>query len=429
VDNVLIAGIGKTGTTALYAAVKRGARAAGVDPACLFEPSSGIALGALLCHRPEQPVLTKIMVHRLSESGVDYDDFPHRLMLVRDPRDVIISRLLFRPLTRGAVAEVPPETLEQFVAALEAKERDPASWSVRALDELADELGIGAGNEAGLVRSLNLKRELIARHDFTVVRYEDLVDGELGHLEAQLGVPLGDTSEGTSGWLSHISRSKSYGAWRQWFLPDDVEHYDRLFADYLDAFSYPRGAVLPDEVHIEPATASEYVRSRAETRRREVALRHDADRRGDAEVTDEELAALEDMADDGDAVAARRAARSHVARGDSSRAVHLAREAAVRGDLGAMRLLCGLLRAEGDSGSLEEAEAWEQDLRRVAPLYRQIRVLRSQVRRLEASRASEKSDPPTTASGAGTAPDGARRRRGLAGYLRGRRPATRRDGR
>lgn len=408
-DNVLIAGIGKTGTTALYTAVKRGARAAGIDVACLFEPPSPMQLAALLRNRPDQPVLTKVMVHRLAETRVHYDDFPHRLMLVRDPRDIVVSRLLFRPLTRGAVAEVPPETLERFVAALEEKERDPASWSVRDLEALADDLGIGTGSDEGLVRSLELKRELIEEHDFTVVRYEDLVDGRLDEVSARLGIRLSETSETSEtsgGWLAHISRSKAYGAWRQWFLEQDLLYYDDNFGDYLDEFSYPRERTVAPPDSIDPATSSEYIRNRVEARRREVALRHDEPADGSSEdLTDEVIAGLVDMADDGDAVAGRRAATALRARGENERALPLAREAAARGDLRAMRLVAELLRETADPAALEEAQRWERDVAWVLPLYLDIRELRRRVQRLE-----------RRASLAGAQPRRGWRRR-LAGYV------------
>lgn len=417
-DNVLVSGIGKSGTTALYDLIKRGARATDVDVACLFEPATPASLAALRHHQPDRPMLTKVMVNRLEESRVRYEDFPHRLMLVRDPRDVVISRLLFRPLTRGAIAEVTPEQLEPFVAALEQKERDPGSISVGELSRLANELEIGSGSEEALARRLEGKRELIDAHGFRVVRYEDLVDDRLDDLAEELGVPLVDPSKGTGGWLSHISRSKGYGAWRQWFLDEDVAYYDGLFADYLQAFDYPRGEPPPEQQHIDPETSSVYIRTRVEARRREVAVRHQEPPKPQ-DLDDEELEALIGMADDGDPVAARRAADALAVRGEVERATRLAREAAVRGDLPGMRRLAKLLRRAGGDDAVRDAEAWEREARWIEVYYQDMRALRRRIRRLE-RRAG-------TAGGGGRSTRSAttrrlrRLRRELAGLLPGRR--------
>lgn len=370
-QSILIAGQGKTGTTGLYNAIKEALRESGEPFNCQFEPTTPQPLLALGRYDPQAPVLTKIMAERLDDVAVRYQDFDRRLMTVRDPRDVVISRLLFYPLTRGSLRRASPHAIEDFLDALRAKEADPASRSVVGLQELALELGLTRVGFEVVAAEVDNVTALIDRHDFHVVSYEDFVDGRLDDLSEHLGMTITNPAATGSAWLSHIPRSMTHGEWRDWFTPDDAAFFADLFGDYLHRHGYDPTEPPSPSPSIDPATGSEYVERKLAGRREQIASRYAGDVDPARPVPDEELHLLVDMARDGDATAGYRAARAldeGAARADDApgRALELARQAALRGHVEAMRLTARLLREiPGPAGSRREAELtarfWERE--------------------------------------------------------------------
>ncbi|HEX6257013.1 MAG TPA: hypothetical protein VFZ70_14495, partial [Euzebyales bacterium] len=103
-DNVLILGLAKTGSTGLYTSVKAALAAAGHDHYCLFEPTRADQLHSIHRYAPQLPLLAKVMIAREPQLELRYDLFPRKVTMLRDPRDVIVSFLLFRPFIRADVA-------------------------------------------------------------------------------------------------------------------------------------------------------------------------------------------------------------------------------------------------------------------------------------------------------------------------------------
>lgn len=347
-SNILVVGLHKTGTTGLYHAVKTA-----LDPlddyAYLFEPKSPEPLLSLTRYAPERPILTKILVNQLGNCAVRYQDFEHRFMTVRDPRDMVISRLLFRPMFGDTAYRLPVEQLDPFVSALRQKVADPASRSVLSLHRLADELGMAGGNWSGLIRQMDRQREVLAQHAFSVVTYEEFVRGELQAVSERLGVEVTNpAAASTGGWLDHIQRSMGYGEWRHWFLREDIEHFRDLFGDYAETFGYEDWQLAADP-SIDPATSCDYVERKVRDHLEAVQERSSGWSLT-AVRTEADLVQLRGMAEDGRAVWAYRLATVHQqgapALRDRTEAVRWAREAAVRGHAPAMKLLADLLEAE-----------------------------------------------------------------------------------
>lgn len=404
-QSILISGQGKTGTTGVYNAVKDALTAAGARFNPHFEPTRPEPLLALGRYDPQVPVLTKVMSQRLDDVRVRYADFDRRVMTVRDPRDVVISRLLFFPLIRRTVQRADEAAVDRFLEALRAKEADPASRSVVELHELAGELGLTQASWQGLVEGLDQTTKQIDRHDFHVVAYEDFVEDRLDDLGAYLGMTVSNPAAAGSAWLDHIPRSMSRGEWRNWFTEHDADFFGELFEDYMRRHGYDPGERPSDEPKIDPATASEYVERKLASRREQVASRYARDWEPGQRLDPPELALLVDMASDGDAVASYRAAWA-LADGAADReegmppGLELARSAARRGHVDAMRLTARLLRAGAAATAREdemEARFWEReaDLGGVtvpapggsqAPTRAQVRRLRRRLKRVRAER-------------------------------------------
>lgn len=406
-QSVLISGLGKTGTTGVYNAVKDALRATGVAFNGQFEPTKPDPLLALGRYDPHTPILTKVMAQRLDEVRVRYEDFDRRVMTVRDPRDVVISRLLFFPLIRGAVQRQGHEATDRFVEALRAKEADPQSRSVVGLYEFAAELGLTRASWRELADAFDLTSERVHRHDFHVVRYEDFVDGELAGLSDYLGLAIENPAATGGAWLGHIPRSMSHGEWRNWFTTRDVEFFGELFGDYMRRHGYDPSQGPNAEPKVDPATSSEHVEQKLESRRAQVESRYSSWEPG-RPMGLAEFELLVGMADDGDGVAGYRAAlaltEGAVKDDGAPPALELARGAAKRGHVEAMALVSRLIRDDGVSPEASravelEARFWDreselggvtvpplQDAGRVEDLEAEVRRLRRRLRRTRAQR-------------------------------------------
>src|SRR5699024_871023 len=109
-----------------------------------------------------------------------------------------------------------------------------------------------------------------------VVHYEDFVDDEVAPLADYLSLPLNPKQSSTPAWLSHISRSKGHGAWRDWLTPADVDFYRPHFKDVMAAMGYEDDWQLNETPSIDPATSSLYVADAIVKRRRELAAGSDS---------------------------------------------------------------------------------------------------------------------------------------------------------
>lgn len=85
---IVVMGLGRTGTTALFFTLKQ---AMAADTYCLFEPRSFVAPPG---HTPH--VLAKVLIgHNRDVDISGFQDFDKKLFLIRDPRDTLVSRVLY----------------------------------------------------------------------------------------------------------------------------------------------------------------------------------------------------------------------------------------------------------------------------------------------------------------------------------------------
>ncbi len=351
--NILILGLAKTGSTGLYNSVKASLAESGHDYYAMFEPTRADQLHNLHAYAPELPLLTKVMIAREPDLQLRYDLFDKRVTLLRDPRDMIVSFLLFRPFIR---ADVSWEQVEPFVDAIRDKERDPSAHSVHSLHLLADQLRLASYRLDRVVEFMEWQEALIDRHGLFVVRYEDFIAGRLEAVTDYLGFDV-DNVASASPWLDHILRSAGSGDWRHWFTEDDVAVYRPHVTRYMKRFDYDHEWRLAETPRINPVTASEYIegkyrRRHAQQQLRRTGLALDVDARAQRER-------LQDLADDGNSQAMYRLAKTVGGAGDPAPTFRLAHRAAVQGHKPAMRLLAELYQqGRGTQVDAERAAFW-----------------------------------------------------------------------
>jgi hypothetical protein len=365
---ILIIGPGKTGTTGLYASVKAGLVQAGRPVQAIFEPPNALALDSLFAHAPQSGVLVKTTIDSAESTVPDPFVFDHRVMTSRDPRDMLISSLLFRPLTVASLRRTDDAAIGEFVNALRGKEADPSSVSVRELFDLAERVGIGAPPYEAMLADLARQRDFLERYPCHLMQYERFVNNDLDDLSNYLGFAVANVSARDSSMFGHIARSQGSGEFVQWFLADDLSFFNEQFGEFLDTFGYSREIELPAQPAIDPATASDYVSSRTHERRaslQTVAETRTVEWRPTDVDSLEALDRLRDYGIDGNGNSCVRVAEvllsGHLGPRDEDEALRWARRGAELGSVRGVHVLVDLLgQLAGDDPALHrERRAWQ----------------------------------------------------------------------
>lgn len=264
---IVIYGLAKSGTSALFYKIRNSLPPGTIE---LFEPSSfgpperlRARLRALRRGHLRPDVVAKVLPWDWRPVRVaDFDRFDRRILLVRDPRDRLVSGLLYRSYNAAFVAR--DCAAFEFLDLLRAKEAEPGKVPVLRLIEAFERLEREAGGKAdwleqyesrGLAQPLRFHDD---RLDLTVFRYEQLVDSQFDALEAALGLPLRGSAT-VPPTLERVVRTKRYGAWRDWFTAQDVDALRAVITPYLDRYYPSADWNLNPSPSLDPEQGSRYV--------------------------------------------------------------------------------------------------------------------------------------------------------------------------
>jgi hypothetical protein len=221
---IVIAGAAKSGTTALYYALKQSLPR---GYAHKFEPREYVPKPS------EDGVLAKIIINSVKKIE-DFDCFDKRIYLIRDPRDIVVSGVLYR--IYNAREPIDQSKLAHYLAGIDQKQQDPASISLVELQSRLAPLlrnGVRMHQNRGATTS-----DFGAQHPgYFVYKYEDLIVGRFDELERYLGFTITFSGE-VDAKHKRVARAKEAGGWRDWFTPADVEYYRPLFQDFLIKYGY-----------------------------------------------------------------------------------------------------------------------------------------------------------------------------------------------
>ena len=239
---ILVAGVGKSGTTGLYYLVKNSLPG---EPLCAFEPTLDDLTG--------DEVLVKSLVDDLRPENHlyklgEFGQFDKRLFIIRDPRDRLVSGTLYSAATSRFKTR---EDLNEWLKLLAQKEADPHSVS------LFDLRGLHRG---ALGKSYGQPQiNCCGEYDHCLVKYEDFVEGRVTNEEDYLGFRLTGTADVDAGH-SRVVRSKRAGNWRNWMTPEDVDILKPVFSNFMEHFGYEDDWELNKEPVIESALSTDYVK-------------------------------------------------------------------------------------------------------------------------------------------------------------------------
>jgi len=256
----MILGLGKSGTTALLYKI-----AAGLPGSKAFSGGkpgkhNGTYKNAVFKHTYEARKGKDFDLYRCHMDNVRYD---RKIWIARDPRDVAVSRMLYR-WHRGVAGHK-----QQFRAHLDRvleKEQDPLAipfyeiclhtghddWPM-SLQKIIAEEQTRYAEMTSFVKTLG--------DDWLLFTFEDMVDQNFTLLEKYLGFKVKeDTEVPESTGKAKVIRKKSYGDWRHWFTPQDIDIFKPLYSPYMDLIGYDSDNwSLAKKPHIDPAYSSEYM--------------------------------------------------------------------------------------------------------------------------------------------------------------------------
>ena len=246
---ILVAGQGRSGTSALFFKLKN---SLGPRYISLFEPK------ALQRSYSAKFLLAKIIINDPSIVRVgDFDGFDKRILIVRDPRDNLISRILYAVYNFDEVC-CDNARVQVFLSKLQTKYTAPASVSVL---ELIDVLSSVAKTNL-LERYLRHHRYAMIYHaqrpDLFVYQYEDFLRDKMSGLDDFLGMALPGLPEVVQEY-SRVTRRKSPGDWANWFLKVDIDYFRPIFTPYMTKYGYSDEWKPKDRPLIRRAHSIEYV--------------------------------------------------------------------------------------------------------------------------------------------------------------------------
>ncbi|WP_428311547.1 hypothetical protein [Hydrocarboniphaga sp.] len=256
---ILILGAAKSGTTALFYAIQNTLiKRHGLNAKGLFEPIEAEKVQAYLDSAVDPVPLIKVLLGPFIRKEMKlFDAFEKKVIIYRDPRDNVISRLVFM-LTR-LIEPGQNDKIEAVLELLRGKERAPESISVA---EIIRQVGRITGREGLLasVRNNALLPAKMKRQDgdrYFMMSYEDFVESRFDALNRYLGFEVDPEFE-VGGKHTHIVRTKSSGNWRDWFLQEDVDYFVKEVADDYALLGFDATQQPLADKTLDPKIGSEY---------------------------------------------------------------------------------------------------------------------------------------------------------------------------
>jgi len=205
-----------------------------------------------------QNMIVKVLIPTLP-SFLDKVDilFNKKIVIIRDPRDIVISALLYYAGYEYIWKRTVPE-IQRCLNLLRQKEEDPGSVSVLKLYEEMTDSFSKERLQRMIVDRINMSIDLAQNHGFFVIKYEDMIANKLDELENHLGFRIVE-KEDIGEEYRRVMRTKSRGSWNDWFVAEDVAFFRPAFQNFLKAFDYSLGWSPSEKPEIQASLSSEYV--------------------------------------------------------------------------------------------------------------------------------------------------------------------------
>lgn len=260
--SILVIGKAKTGTTFLARAIQTSLEPCNLvmepkKPEFVFDryghPASANEVAKLIFeHWIDKRNFLQALV--ADELPVKFDK---KVVIVRDPRDELVSRLLYLVKPLRDQGKLTTENLSQWLDVLRAIETGESKMSFLNLVQEADRLF-----KTDLIGSFVTYLDEFSAfykqkpNSLFAIRYEDLVDHNISHLEDYLGFRLNfEVKEDEL--IQRTKRSSSYGSWKGFLKQEDIGFFQPILSDFMAKIGYSDWS-LNDSLPSKEVT-SEYV--------------------------------------------------------------------------------------------------------------------------------------------------------------------------
>lgn len=195
----------------------------------------------------------------------DLASFDKIIWMVRDPRDRLISYLLYRHYDYRYDSD---EFVREQLDLLRLKERDPDALAMIDLEArlLLPRPTLESAFFWNDHQKSNFLSTLIEEERAFIFKYEDFVNQEYSGLENFLGIKMSGNAK-VPKQFQRVIRSKTHSFWNHWFTQKDVDNYMGLFQPFLEQYGYKDEWALAEEKKIDPEHCSRYVRTIINERR------------------------------------------------------------------------------------------------------------------------------------------------------------------
>jgi|TARA_B110001454_G_scaffold84415_1_gene81159 hypothetical protein len=195
----------------------------------------------------------------------DLASFDKIIWMVRDPRDRLISYLLYRHYDYRYDSD---EFVREQLDLLRLKERDPDALAMIDLEArlLLPRPTLESAFFWNDHQKNNFLSTLIEEGRAFIFKYEDFVNQEYSGLENFLGIKMSGNAK-VPKQFQRVIRSKTHSFWNHWFTQKDVDNYMGLFQPFLEQYGYKDEWALAEEKKIDPEHCSRYVRTIINERR------------------------------------------------------------------------------------------------------------------------------------------------------------------
>lgn len=283
VNSILILGAAKSGTTALFYAIRSALTGGlGLKVEGNFEPVDADDILQYLRTSADDVKLVKALLGPILRRGsLLSEQFDRRIVIYRDPRDNIVSRIVFILTRLFPLSE--REKIAEAKELLRQKEQSPGTISIVSIvKELARLSG-----RTELLEEMRSNATLPAlmkrRHgdQYFMMPYDDLVNENFSSLSTYLGFQVTGRFE-TDERHAFVARTKTSGEWRNWFLDEDVAYFASAVADDFRLLGFDPDERPNDVRVIPPASCTGYIEAQfaraAERRRQQKLMRRERDR-------------------------------------------------------------------------------------------------------------------------------------------------------
>jgi hypothetical protein len=261
---VMLLGVGKSGTTAILYKIADGLPNCRAFSGGMPGKYIGDYENAVYKHTYEERKGKGFETYRRHFAVQSYD---RKIWMARDPRDVAVSRVLYR-FHKGTF--LLKKQFESYYNLILQKEKDPASVPFFEICRYAgyDTCPVSREKVAAeeTVRYARM-RDFVETlgSDWIIFKYEDMIQGKFEQINRYLGFELKQRAEVPKGsGKDKVVRKKGFGDWRHWFTPEDITLFKQAYLPYMKAVSYDcEDWALADKPLIDPRYSSLYIKNLA----------------------------------------------------------------------------------------------------------------------------------------------------------------------